>query len=68
MIDTDKDKAWLSTLVEKETKDEFAALAKELDTDVSKLLRQIVREKLEESRHVRKIAQRITPKVREIAK
>ncbi len=66
--DTDKGKAWLSALVEKEMVEEFDELVKELDTDRSKLLRQIVREKLEEAKHVRNVAKRVSPKIKQVAR
>ena len=68
MADTDKDRGWLSALVDKEVKDEFAALAKSMHMDASKLLRLIVDEKLEEARHVKKIANRVEKKIRQVAR
>ncbi len=44
MADTEKDKVWINTLVEKELVEEFDEVVKVLDTDRAKLIRNLMRD------------------------
>jgi metal-responsive CopG/Arc/MetJ family transcriptional regulator len=54
MAETEKDKAWVNVLMEKDLIDEMEDLVKDLDTDRSKLIRTLLREKLEAHRRLNK--------------
>lgn len=60
MADTEKDKVWINTLVEKELVKEFDELVQALDTDRSKLIRNLMREAIDEFRRKQRQKERLT--------
>jgi metal-responsive CopG/Arc/MetJ family transcriptional regulator len=63
MADTEKDKAWINALIEKDLLKEFDEVVAALDTDRSKLIRNLVRDTVEEFKRKKKQKQRLDAKL-----
>jgi hypothetical protein len=67
VTDTGK-KILLGAHVDPEKAAEFSALAKSMHMDNAKLIRLMIDEKLDEARHVKKIADKVEKKIRQVAR
>jgi metal-responsive CopG/Arc/MetJ family transcriptional regulator len=59
MADTEKDKVWVNTLVEKELVEEFDEVVKDLDTDRAKLIRNLMRDAVHIHKQAGKVRNRV---------
>ena len=59
MAETEKDKAWVNVLIEKDLLKEFDQVVTDLDTDRSKLIRQLIREAVEDHKRARRVKQSV---------
>jgi metal-responsive CopG/Arc/MetJ family transcriptional regulator len=59
MADTENNKVWINTLVEKELVEEFDQVVKDLDTDRAKLIRNLMRDAVNIHKRAEKVRSRV---------
>jgi metal-responsive CopG/Arc/MetJ family transcriptional regulator len=64
MADTEKDKVWVNTLVEKDLVADFDKLVGELGTNRAALVRNLIHDAVAEHKHIGKIKLRVFSKQR----